>query len=203
MRVRATLRLRNDALISARERLGLTQAQAAERCGVPHGYYVGAESFNLRGKLDKRRKPMLVETAIAHARRIAAGMGLPIESVLSQEFLDRAPKSEITVVAEMSPRGLLEASERFAGRNALPADTLTRTKETADALRVALEKLPSRHRQAVTLLYGLDGGGERTLDEVGKAMRVSRERVRQLEHGAIWRLQGNRAFVDATIDEAP
>lgn len=195
MRVRATLRLRNDALVSARERLGLTQAEAAEKCGVPLPYYVGAEQFNLRGGNKKGRRPMLIETAMAHAAKVAKGMGLPIEAVLSHEFLDRAPTAEVSVVAEMSPRGLLEASSRFEGRNALPADALCRDADVSGALRTALEKLPTRHRQVMTLRYGLDGGGERSLDEVAKEMRVTKERVRKLESVAKWMLQGNTPLV--------
>ena len=146
---------------------------------------------------------MLVETAMKHAAKIAAGMGIPVDAIMSQEFLDHAPKTEISVVAEMSPRALLEASGRFAGRNALPADALSRHEEVADALRKGLERLPSKHRQALTLLYGLDGGGERSPDDVAKAMLVSRVRVDQLRRGAICRLQSNERFVDAMIDEAP
>ncbi len=39
-----------------------------------------------------------------------------------------------------------------------------------------------RDRQVILLRYGLDGKGERTLEEVGKQLHVTRERVRQLEN---------------------
>jgi RNA polymerase primary sigma factor len=38
-----------------------------------------------------------------------------------------------------------------------------------------------RDRQVITLRYGLDGEGERTLEEVGKQLHVTRERIRQIE----------------------
>jgi RNA polymerase primary sigma factor len=38
-----------------------------------------------------------------------------------------------------------------------------------------------RDRQVIILRYGLDGEGERTLEEVGKRLHVTRERVRQIE----------------------
>jgi RNA polymerase sigma factor (sigma-70 family) len=52
-----------------------------------------------------------------------------------------------------------------------------------------LRVLPGRHRQAVVLRYGLDGGGERTLKQVAGALRVSRERARQLVAAAVARLR--------------
>jgi RNA polymerase primary sigma factor len=37
--------------------------------------------------------------------------------------------------------------------------------------------------------YGLDGEQPRTLDEVGRAFNVTRERVRQIEHQSLRKLQ--------------
>ena len=42
--------------------------------------------------------------------------------------------------------------------------------------------------------YGLDGEDAMTLEEVGKLLHVTRERIRQIEHRAIARLQKNGAF---------
>ncbi len=49
-----------------------------------------------------------------------------------------------------------------------------------EALERALAKLDGRTREALGLRFGLDGGGERTLEEVGRALGVSRERARQI-----------------------
>ena len=55
---------------------------------------------------------------------------------------------------------------------------------TSDLQRM-LGELDRRQRTVVTLRYGLEGARPRTLSEIGKCLRVSRERVRQIEHGAI------------------
>jgi RNA polymerase sigma factor (sigma-70 family) len=52
-----------------------------------------------------------------------------------------------------------------------------------------LEVLDERERLILSLRYGLDRGEPRTLDEVGKHLHISRERVRQLEHRAMARLR--------------
>jgi RNA polymerase sigma factor (sigma-70 family) len=56
-----------------------------------------------------------------------------------------------------------------------------------------LDTLPERERYVVVRRYGLDGGGSASLAEIGMAMGVTRERVRQLQVAALRRLRP-RAF---------
>lgn len=49
----------------------------------------------------------------------------------------------------------------------------------------ALEALPERDQAVIRLRFGLDDEKERTLEEVGKKLGVTRERVRQLETRAL------------------
>jgi RNA polymerase sigma factor (sigma-70 family) len=53
----------------------------------------------------------------------------------------------------------------------------------------ALNRLPPREKVIVQLRFGLNGVTPESLEEVGKRMRLSRERVRQLEERAINRLK--------------
>ena len=52
-----------------------------------------------------------------------------------------------------------------------------------------LQELQPRDRQVIELRYGLDGEGERTLEEVGKLLGVTRERIRQIEIRVLGELQ--------------
>jgi RNA polymerase primary sigma factor len=56
-------------------------------------------------------------------------------------------------------------------------------------LREMVKTLPSREATILRFRYGLDGGPERTLDEVGKKFGVTRERVRQIQNGALHTLR--------------
>jgi RNA polymerase primary sigma factor len=52
----------------------------------------------------------------------------------------------------------------------------------------ALETLSQRSRTVLEMRYGLGGAEPRYLDDVGKVLGVTRERVRQLEHRALQQL---------------
>jgi RNA polymerase primary sigma factor len=59
-----------------------------------------------------------------------------------------------------------------------------RSQTLADALRA----LPDRHRAVVVLRYGLDDAEPKTLEEIGRRLGLTRERVRQIEVEALKRL---------------
>lgn len=52
----------------------------------------------------------------------------------------------------------------------------------------ALKSLPSRERQVLEMRFGLRGGQPRTLEEVGRAFNVTRERIRQIENQTLKKL---------------
>ncbi len=56
-------------------------------------------------------------------------------------------------------------------------------------VRHALDTLPERERQVIMMRYGLDGRRPRTLEEVGRAFNVTRERIRQIENNTLKKLQ--------------
>jgi RNA polymerase primary sigma factor len=53
----------------------------------------------------------------------------------------------------------------------------------------ALSSLPERERRVIELRFGLDGAPPCTLEEVGKAFGVTRERIRQIENNTLKRLE--------------
>jgi RNA polymerase primary sigma factor len=53
----------------------------------------------------------------------------------------------------------------------------------------ALSSLPERERRVIELRFGLDGEPPCTLEEVGKAFGVTRERIRQIENNTLKRLE--------------
>jgi len=54
----------------------------------------------------------------------------------------------------------------------------------------ALDALPQREREVIEMRYGLKGHQARTLEEVGRAFGVTRERIRQIENNTLKKLEG-------------
>jgi RNA polymerase primary sigma factor len=53
----------------------------------------------------------------------------------------------------------------------------------------ALDALPQREREVIEMRYGLKGHQARTLEEVGRAFGVTRERIRQIENNTLKKLE--------------
>ena len=56
-------------------------------------------------------------------------------------------------------------------------------------IRRVLAALPTREREVIEMRYGIVGGRSRTLEEVGRAFNITRERVRQIENRTLKKLQ--------------
>jgi RNA polymerase primary sigma factor len=69
-----------------------------------------------------------------------------------------------------------------------PGDAAARAM-LADAVRSVLADLSERERKVVCLRFGLEDGQAHTLEEVGKAFGVTRERVRQIESKSLAKLR--------------
>jgi RNA polymerase primary sigma factor len=69
-----------------------------------------------------------------------------------------------------------------------PAETLEHRTTTAKVMEL-VDKLPAREASILRFRFGLNGGAERTLEEVGEKFGVTRERIRQLQNLALGKLR--------------
>ena len=69
-----------------------------------------------------------------------------------------------------------------------PFDTASLSLRRED-VELALSSLPERERRVIELRYGLDGSTPCTLEEVGRAFGVTRERIRQIENNTLKKLE--------------
>jgi RNA polymerase primary sigma factor len=120
------------------------------------------------------------------AEEIAEVTGIEPEEVESIKRSGQAPISLEKPVGddEQSEFGQLIADEQAESPYERAAEILTK-----EALREALENLGYRERRVLELRYGLGGEHPRTLDEVGRTFGVTRERIRQIEHHSLKKLQ--------------
>ncbi|HKI91491.1 MAG TPA: sigma-70 family RNA polymerase sigma factor [Gaiellaceae bacterium] len=59
-------------------------------------------------------------------------------------------------------------------------------------LRRAIDLLPEREQTVIRLRYGLDDADPKSLEQIGRELGVTRERIRQIETRALERLAGQR-----------
>jgi RNA polymerase primary sigma factor len=117
---------------------------------------------------------------------IAEITGLSTDVVQSLMALNTA---EVRLDAPLDPDGDRTLVDRFV------ADQFTSTEDQvmdlflSEAIEGALRTLPPRDARVLRLYFGLDGGKEHTLEEIGGMFGVTRERIRQLRDRALKRLK--------------
>jgi RNA polymerase primary sigma factor len=62
-------------------------------------------------------------------------------------------------------------------------------KRCAEGTRDVLSTLTAREAQVLRMRFGLEGGVERTLSEIGASFALTRERIRQIETQALRKLR--------------
>jgi RNA polymerase primary sigma factor len=62
-------------------------------------------------------------------------------------------------------------------------------KDMTHLLKKAMSQLDRRDEKVLTWRYGLDGDGGKTLDEIGRLLSISKERVRQIEERAMKKIR--------------
>jgi RNA polymerase primary sigma factor len=120
---------------------------------------------------------------------IAKTAKLPLKQVLEVRQAARAVTSLDKAVGadEGAPLGELVAGEAPGPEEEVSVSL------SMDTLRKAVAALPEREREVVKMRYGLNGDVEpASLEEIGRRMGLTRERVRQLENVALERLAVQR-----------
>ena len=115
---------------------------------------------------------------------IAEEANLPLQQAKEVRAAARASSSLDAPVGESDDAVL---GDFVAGQDPLP-DEVVEDSLRSQTLALALRSLPDRHRSVVMLRYGLDDAEPKTLEEIGRRLGLTRERVRQIEVEALKRL---------------
>ncbi len=117
---------------------------------------------------------------------ISTATSLSLEVVQSLAALNTG---EVRLDAPLDPDGDRSLIERFIAEDLPDTEEKTMERFLTDEVDEALETLPPRDARVLRLYFGLDGGREHTLEEIGGMLGVTRERVRQLRDRALRRLR--------------
>ena len=112
--------------------------------------------------------------------------GLSVDVVQSLAALNTG---DVRLDAPMDPDGDRSLIERFVADEVPDPEEEAMNRFITDEIETALNTLPARDAKVLRLYFGLDGGREHTLEEIGAMLGVTRERVRQLRDRALKRLR--------------
>jgi RNA polymerase primary sigma factor len=119
---------------------------------------------------------------------IADEASLPLQQALEVRAAARASTSLDQPVGETDDAVF---GDFVAGDGPLPEEEVE-VSLRSQALKEALEALTERERQVVVLRYGLADAEPKTLEEIGRRLGLTRERVRQIELDSLKRLASLR-----------
>lgn len=117
---------------------------------------------------------------------VAEAALLTPEVVTSLQTLNSA---EIRLDAPIGDSEDSQLVERFMFDEAQMPEEAVEERLLAEHIDRALDTLAPRDARVVRLYFGLDGGREHTLEEIGNMLGVTRERIRQLRDRALRRLR--------------
>ena len=111
---------------------------------------------------------------------------MPVERIREIQRISREPVSMETPVGDEEDSSLGDFIRDDTTPH--PADEAARTM-LREQIREILSDLTEREQQVLRLRYGLDDDRSRTLEEVGRQLNVTRERIRQIEAKALRKLK--------------
>ena len=117
---------------------------------------------------------------------IAAAMGISVEKVREIVKIAQEPVSLETPIGEEEDSHLGDFSPDDDAPAPAEAAAFTMLKEQ---LMSVLSTLTPREEMVLKLRFGLEDGRQRTLEEVGREFKVTRERIRQIEAKALRKLR--------------
>jgi RNA polymerase primary sigma factor len=117
---------------------------------------------------------------------IAASTGLAVDVVRALAALNTA---DVRLDAPLDPDGERSLIDRFIVDEQGNPEEQAMERFLAEQIDLALRTLAARDAKVLRLYFGLDGGREHTLEEIGGMLGVTRERVRQLRDRALKRLR--------------
>ena len=119
-------------------------------------------------------------------REIGAEMELSPEKVREIVKVSQLPISLESPIGEEEDSHLGDFIE---DRNALPPPDAASRQLLKEQIDDVLSTLTPREQRVLQLRFGLEDGRSRTLEEVGKEFKVTRERIRQIEAKALRKLR--------------
>jgi RNA polymerase primary sigma factor len=119
------------------------------------------------------------------AQELAKRTGSSLEHLTHLQTATRTP---------VSLNAVLDDDSDFKLTEAMPDNNTTTVRENSErqeALSFLMENLRPRERRVLDLRFGLTGTGAHSLRQIGHLLRISKERVRQIQNRALEKLRAS------------
>ena len=164
------------------------------RQGVERGLMNQARTIRLPVHVTKELNSVLRKAQQLAARKardpsaeeIAAEVGKTVPEI---KRLLRLSEKVTSADAPITADGEITLQDTFTADNGQGPDNLLQNSELSQRLGNWLHQLPARHREILARRYGLNGYDSETLENVGRAIGLTRERVRQIQIEALKKLK--------------
>lgn len=169
MRLRATVRIRNNALLLAREKKGLCQRALAELAGVPMTTVARLEKLDYSGRYD-----------MAYAEKISVVLGISIDEVFPTELEGMRLQSDTRKDKDIEIGYLIETvrDERLILTNDPSHEDAV---DSADFVTKAMEMYPTKFIEDLDIVkdyYGVEGREAKSIKEIAKSRKICGQWVR-------------------------
>jgi len=167
------------------------------RQAIFHALSEHSRVFRLPQKLSGRvsRLQNLREAMSAELRRSPTNAELAEKTDLSEDqvaTLLRAGGDDVSLSASVGEDGTLELGDTLE-QESIPSAELEMIRTSFESqIQGMVAELEPKEREVIRMRFGLDGEESRTLQEIGDALGLSRERVRQIESKAKEKLRRSR-----------
>ncbi len=138
-------------------------------------------------KMSKMQRKLTLELGYEPSvAELALALEMTEEKVMEIMQIAREPASLETPIGEEDDSNL---GDFVADSNVLSPEGNVESVMLREHIDTLLAELKERERQVIVLRFGLEDGHPRTLEEVGKEFKVTRERIRQIEAKALRKLR--------------
>ena len=145
------------------------------------------ESLN---RLEKERKALRLETGREpRPEDIADRMKMPVSKV---RLLLDAQKTPYSLEMKIGEDEGTELGDLLRDRSVRSPEDTALDSDLSNEVERTLAPLSDREKEVLRLRYGLGADREYTLEEIGRRMSVTRERVRQIESRALQKLRASK-----------
>ena len=138
-------------------------------------------------KMSKMQRKLTLELGYEPTvAELADALEMTEEKVMEIMQIAREPASLETPIGEEDDSNL---GDFVADANVVSPEGNVESVMLREHIDSLLSELKERERQVILLRFGLEDGHPRTLEEVGKEFKVTRERIRQIEAKALRKLR--------------